>query len=299
VRSQVTDQVARSYLAGVRAAAAVEMAQANVALAEALLELAVSQKTAGTGTGIEVTRARVQLANERQRLLVNRNQFERALLELKRLIGMPQSASIALADKLAYVPTGPVTLEAAVAAAKERPELRAQRRREESARLSLSAARMERMPSVVAFGDYGTIGSGPGDAIPTRAYGLSLRVPVFDGGRRDARRAEAASALRAEQLRTKELLRQVELDVRLALEALQSADGQVKAAQEGLALAENELAQARRRYQAGVASSLETVDAQTRLERARANYIDALFSYNLAQIDLTTAMGGTNYRGTK
>ena len=46
---------------------------------------------------------------------------------------------------------------------------------------------------------------------------------------------------------------------------------QVKVAQEGLELADNELAQARRRYEAGVANSLEVTDAQTRLERARDN----------------------------
>ena len=62
-------------------------------------------------------------------------------------------------------------------------------------------------------------------------------------------------------------------------------------AKEGLELADNELTQARRRYEAGVAISLEVTDAQTRLERARDNQIAALFNYNLARIDLAQAMG--------
>jgi len=41
----------------------------------------------------------------------------------------------------------------------------------------------------------------------------------------------------------------------LALDALHSAEEQVKVSKEGLELAENELAQARRRYEAGVASA--------------------------------------------
>ena len=45
----------------------------------------------------------------------------------------------------------------------------------------------------------------------------------------------------------------------------------MKVAKEGLTLAENELNQARRRYEAGVANSIEVTDAQTRLERARDN----------------------------
>ncbi len=78
-----------------------------------------------------------------------------------------------------------------------------------------------------------------------------MRVPIFDGGRRDARREESASQYRAEKVRTNDLKEQIELDVRLALDALQSADDQVKVAREGLDLADNELAQARRRYDGG------------------------------------------------
>jgi outer membrane protein TolC len=116
-------------------------------------------------------------------------------------------------------------------------------------------------------------------------------VPIFDGGRRDARRVESASAYRQEKIRTADLHDQIELDVRLALDGLRSADSQVKAAEEGLMLSENELAQAQRRYKAGVTNSIEVTDAQTRLDRARDNRISALYNYNVARIDLGTATG--------
>jgi outer membrane protein TolC len=291
-RHQVTDAVARAYLTGLRARAVLESAKANLAVAESLLKLVRSQKAAGTGTGIEVTRAEVQLANERQRLLVTQNEVARADLGLLRLAGLKLDTRLELADQLGYVPSEPITAEAArELARRERPELKAQREREESARLNYSAVRLERLPTLVAFGDYGTIGIGADRLLPTRSYGLALRVPLFDGGRRDARRGEAASVLRQEQIRSRDLDAQVELEIRLALETLENADGQVKTAAEGLRLAENELAQARRRYEAGVATSLETTDAQARLERARENQVSALVSYNAAQIDLNTAVG--------
>jgi outer membrane protein TolC len=291
-RNQVTDAVARAYLAGLRARAALESVKANLAVAESLLKLVRSQKAAGTGTGIEVTRAEVQLANERQRLLVTQNEVARADLGLLKLVGLKLDTRIELADQLGYVPSEPITAEAARELARRaRPELKAQREREESARLNYSATRLERLPSLVAFGDYGTIGTGADRLLPTRSYGVSLRVPLFDGGRRDARRGEAASVLRQEQIRSRDLDAQVELEIRLALETLENGGGQVKTAAEGLQLAENELAQARRRYEAGVATSLETTDAQARLERARENQVSALVSYNTAQIDLNTAVG--------
>jgi outer membrane protein TolC len=118
-----------------------------------------------------------------------------------------------------------------------------------------------------------------------------VKVPVFDGFRRDARRAESLSQLRQEKTRTHDIEQQIELDVRLALDSFRSAKAQVQTAQDGLTLAQTEVAQAQRRYQAGVTNSIEVTDAQTRLDRARDNQIAALYNYNLARIDLATATG--------
>jgi len=289
---QVAAQVALAYLAAVKADTDVETAQSNVTLSQAVETQAENQKKAGTGTGIEITRAKVQLANDRQRLLVAENGRHSAHLQLLRAMGTRLDVEVNLTDRLQYLPVDAVTLEQAKAQAlQERPDLRAQQEREANARLSASATKLERLPSVQAFGDYGSIGSGLTNSLPTRTVGISVRVPIFDGGRRDARREEAASQYRSEKVRSNDLREQIELDVRLALDALNSADDQVKVAREGLDLSENELTQARRRYEAGVAISLEVTDAQTRLERARDNQTEALYNYNVARIQLAQSMG--------
>jgi len=291
-QEQVASQVARAYLAAVRGDADVETAQANVTLSEALLKQSENEKEAGTGTGIEITRAKVQLANDRQRLLVAQNARHSAHLQLLRAMNMRLDVELQLTDKLQYTPVDALTMDAAKAQAlKERPDLKAQQDRESNARLSASAAKLERLPSLAAFGDYGDIGTSLTNSVPTRTVGIQVKVPLFDGGRRDARREESASQYRSESVRTNDLKEQIELDVRLALDSLQSADQQVKVAQEGLELANNELTQARRRYDAGVAVSVEVTDAQTRLERARDNTTDALYNYNLSRLDLAQAMG--------
>lgn len=291
-RDQVAAQVARTYLAALRAQATLDTAQANVSLSEALLKLAQSQKEVGTGTGIEVTRADVQLANDRQRALVAQNEVERSHLQLLKVIGLKLDNPVELTATLAYIPVDSMDVTQALATARaSRAELDAQQHREESANLSHSAAKFERLPSLGAFADYGSSGSGINNSVPTRSYGVALKIPIFDGGRRDAHRAESASLYRQEKIRTADLRDQIELDVRLAIENLRSADAQIKASEEGLKLAENELAQAQRRYRAGVAIGIEVTDAQTRLDRARDNRISALYNYNLARIDLGAATG--------
>jgi outer membrane protein len=291
-RNQVSDAVARAYLACLRADAKLETERANVDLSDALLKLAERQKTAGTGLSIEVTRAQVQLANDRQQLIVAENDRRRAVLQLLRAMGLNLDAHIEFTDKLAYkaVDSGP--LEAALEKARnERAELKAQTKREEVARLTYGSVKAERLPSIGVFGNYGVTGQEIFGAVPTRDVGVSMKVPIFDGWRREGRRAESLSELRQEQVRTRDVKQQVELDVRLALDSIHSAASQVETAREGLTLAENELAQGRRRYEGGVANSIEVTDAQTRLVRARDNQIAALYNYNLARLDLATATG--------
>jgi outer membrane protein TolC len=291
-RDQVADQVARAYLAGLRAQATRDTAKSNVELSEALLKLAQNTKAAGTGTGIEVTRAEVQLANDRQALVTAENAVESSHLQLLKVIGLKLENPVVLTGELAYVPVENVEIGQELATARaNRAELKAQQYREESAKLSYSGAKYGRLPSLSAYGNYGSSGTVINDSVPTRTVGASLRVPIFDGGRLEARRAEAASEYRQEKIRTADLRDQIELDVRLALHSLSSAQAEVKAAEDGLKLAHNEVEQAQRRYKAGITNSIEVTDAQTRLQRAQDNRINALYDYNVARIALGTATG--------
>jgi outer membrane protein TolC len=291
-RSQVSDEVARAYLACLRADADRDTARANVELSEALLAQARRVQTAGTGTGIEVTRAEVQLANDRQRLIRAENDRTRAALQLLKSMGLHLDTSIEFTDKLVYKPIDPASSETLLEQARKvRFELKTQQQREEAARLSHSAVKSESLPSIGASADYGAIGPDVVSSRATYTLGVSLRVPVFDGGNRAARREESFSQYRQEQIRTKDVGQQIELQVRTALESLRSASAEVEASRDGLSLAENELAQARRRYDSGVATSVEVTDAQTRLQRARDNQVIALYDYNVARLDLATATG--------
>src|SRR5262249_35292587 len=162
----------------------------------------------------EITRARVQLANDRQRLLVTENARRAAGLQLLRAIGLRLDSELVLTDKLRYIPVDALTLEQAKAQAiRERPDLQAQQEREATARMNQTAAKAERLPTISAFADYGASGTGFDSSLPTRTVGISMRVPLFDGWKRDARRAESLSQYRAEKVKSNDLREQIELDV--------------------------------------------------------------------------------------
>ena len=291
-RDQVTQQVARTYLAAVRADENVTTTRANLDLSGALLKVAQNQKDAGTGTGIDVVRTQVQQANDRQRLVVSENDRNQAYLQLSRVIGMDLGRAVTLTDRMTYIPVDGMTIDTALSTATgAREDLKAQSKRVDVARINYNAAKMESLPTVGASGDIGPIGTSVDNARTTRSVGFSVKIPVWDSGRRASHREESLSQWKSEQIRFKDLRDQVALEVRLAADALRSAETQVTVSKEGLALAEQELAQARRRFENGVTSSIEVTDAQTRLQRARDNQVTALFAHNLARIDWFAAMG--------
>ena len=289
---QVSDDVAHQYLLCLRSDAVRDTARANVELSEALLKLAQRQKGAGVGTGIDVTRAEVQLANDRQRMIHADNDRNLSQLQLLKTMGLRLDAAVEFTDKLVFKAVDIAAAESLLEQArKARPELKTQLQRETAARLSYSAVKAESLPTLGAGADYGAIGPDVAASRATYTMGVSLKVPLFDGFRRQARREETFSQYRQEQTRTRDMGQQIELQVRAALETLRSAAAEVDASTNGLSLAENELAQARRRYEAGVSTSLEVTDTQTRLQRARYNQVIALYDYNAARLDLASATG--------
>lgn len=291
-RENLMAQVARLYTLALRAEAAVSAGEANLQLAERLYGLALAQKEAGTGTGLEVARAQTELQNSKQRLLEVGKQRRRAHYELKRSIGLPLAQEVELTsranDGSEIAPEEAAVLSTALT---QRAEVLVQARRESASEMQIRSIRAERLPSLAAAGDYGSIGDGTAQ-LPTRSVGVGMRIPIFDGGRREARRAEAGILARQERLRTADLRAQIELEVRTALDNWRTAKEQIGVAQRGLELAEAELQHAVRRLEAGVALHVELSDAQARLERARDNHLQAIYQFNLARIEVAAAAGG-------
>jgi len=79
--------------------------------------------------------------------------------------------------------------------------------------------------------------------------------------------------------------------VKTALLNLRSARNEVEVANLGVKLAEEEVHQARDRFQAGVANNIEVISAQDSLTRANDNQIAALYRFNQARADLARAIG--------
>jgi len=282
-----------TYLRVLAAGELVSAREADSAIAAALLAQAHQFQAAGVTPAIDLTRNEVNTRAVQSDLLSARNELARARLELLRILNLPLDAPLILTDSLGTppvdVPLAPA--EAVPFALEHRPDVVAERGRTQVAQQSLRAIGYENLPSLGFQGQWES--SGPETTRMLGSYRLmfGLQVPVFDGLRRQRRHSEQSLKVEAQQIRERDVSRQAEQEVRRSLLDLGTAQNTVAIAADRVQLAGQELRQATERFEAGVAGSVETTQAQAVVVAARNALIQARASYGVARITLYQALG--------
>jgi len=252
----------------------------------------VDYKKSGVIPAIDVLRAQVELEADRQRLVSSENDFEKMKLSLAQAIGLPLAQQIRLTDRLSPESAPAVTLQQALDRAYDnRSDYRSAQSLVKAAEFARRAAAAERYPTVAASFDYGSIGQSITQNHGTFTAAIGVNIPIYEGGRTDAKVTEADAALRQREAERDALRSRIEFEVRTVFLDLKSTLDQVNLASNAKTLAETQVAQARDRFAAGVATSLEVVQAQQALAVASDNYISSLFNYNLAKGSLARTAG--------
>lgn len=294
VRDAGAQVAALSYLRAARAKVALAARRADSALAAELVTLAEAQLEVGIATVLDVTRARTQLVESRQGVIVEAGRLRRSEIELARAVGLPASAPVVVVDSLTVDAAAaglPGSRAEALARAMSRPDLRAEGARRDAAERASAAIAAERAPRVELVADWGLNGPTAASAIATRQIAVQVTVPIFDGLRREGRLDEQRAVARAAEVRRSELEREVEAGVEVALIEVEVAEARQVIAAERWRLAGDELDQARERFAAGTAGNIELITAQVALLRARDADIDARFTAAAARVALASAVG--------
>lgn len=292
-RNDTMGEVGLLYMEVLRAQATVDAREANVKLLQELTTFVRSRRGGGMGTGLDTARAEAQFENERQHLALARSEVERFKLGLINALGIQFDIRLVLTDELKpSVQQMPVLQDALALAMQERAEVKAAKQRIRAADLALRSTTDERLPSLVAQGDYGLIGNRMHNTADTYNVAVLLAVPIFDGGQREGRISESRSLAQQELFKLAVVQNRVSLEVREALMTLESAREQVEIAKRGLEAAALEQELARERFSVlNSSSNLELTNALFSLARSRDNAIDALYRLNAARINLARALG--------
>ncbi|MEK6784356.1 MAG: TolC family protein [Nitrospirota bacterium] len=285
--------VALTYMEGLKATAMIKMHEANQQVMNELLGTVRQRQRGGLATGLEIARLEAQLAAERQHGSSARYDFEHTKLSLVNLLALPTETALVLTDEwltdILDVSTPQGAVEEALS---QRPEIQAQHTRVKALELTYSSITGERLPSLVAQGEYGLIGNRWNNTLDTYNMALILQIPIFDGAQREGRIAQARSQWQQESLRMSSVLNHIKMEVHDALASLAAAKEQVGIAQTGLQMATKELDLARERYAVLSATShFELTNGLSSVARARENLVNALFQLNAARVSFARATG--------
>ena len=129
------------------------------------------------------------------------------------------------------------------------------------------------------------------------SVGLNLQWRLYDGGaaRASAEQAETDAEISETQFANQRNL--IRFNVEQAYFQLESNQNNISTATREVELAEESLRLARLRFQAGVGTQTDVIDAQTQLTTARGNLLSSIIDYNQSYVDLQRQVSNTPDNG--
>jgi outer membrane protein TolC len=247
---------------------------------------------AGTAPRLDVIRAQVDLAGDQNALIANGRDIATARASLNRLLGRSLGTLVAPSDSLDVPPPLPPLAPVEASALNARPELAGLRAQISGAKASATLAEEVFLPDLTGGVEW-DLGA-PDVAFPNKnlifSYGLSVPLPIFFWQHTGGDIKTARHHTRELEASYRDLVAQIDQDVRLsyatAATALEQAvylrDQLLPSAREAYTVASTS-------YGLGGSSALDVLDARRDLVSAESQYTDALAAANQAEANLERA----------
>lgn len=268
--------------------------QESVDRLQAHLDNVIAQYNVGIVARADVLRSEVELANAQQNYITASNEYDVAEATLNNIIGTPLGTTLLLKDRLQYEPYENDMAYCLAYSEQHRPELKQAEYAIDSAEAALVVARSGHMPKVYANASNNWGGNGsdwPGDDDENWSVGVTASMNVFDSGVTWSKIHAAQENLAKAKETQRQIKDNVELEVRTDYLNLREAEKRITTTQVAVASAEEDYHIAVVRYQAGVGTNIDVMDAQEALTQAKTNYYQALYNYNTSKAALNTSMG--------
>ena len=291
-RGDIVTQVASQYLMVLADTASINNATAQVASDRELERQSEARRDAGTGTNLDLIRARVERQTREQELIADTAQFEKDKVQLNRLMGLAADQPLQLVDAVPYHELEALPLDQAKQVAyKRRKDLLSLQAQLRSAELQRRAVHYERLPVVTVSGYYGVLGETRGLYHGVFVAQGGVNFPIFQEAQLQGDREVADAQLSQLRSQLNSLRGDIEQQIRAAMLDVTTNDELVKDATSNVNLAADALDVSRQRYRAGIDDNLPVVRAQATLANAQAQLVSALYQFNTAKLQLARNTG--------
>jgi outer membrane protein len=165
--------------------------------------------------------------------------------------------------------------------------------------LDLKRNKLSFLPTVVAYGAFqGNAQRTKFDIFKpnlpwyqTNLIGATINLPIFNGFQNHFKRQQAMLNVMKTKNNMRSLENGIALETQASLTSYENAVSSLSNQKRNIALAQNIYNVSKKKYDQGVGSNLEILNAATSLKEAETNYSIALYDYYIAKIDYEKATG--------
>jgi outer membrane protein len=292
-RQQLTAEVTTAYFRVLQARNLADVANQAVDDLSTHLKIVQNHYDVGTVALSDLLQTEVRLANARNNLIKAQNAFSLSCYNLNNVIGQPLHSKAVLTENFEFEQYKPSVDECIVTALDKRPEIAQVKLRAEVARDHRKIAESGNLPTVALLANKTWQDTYPSTAKETSFWqvGAFVKFNVFDNGltKSEIKQAENEMAGVKEQIeQTKD---KVTLDVCQAYLNVQEASGRIENNKVAVNQSETDYKITQERYENGVGTNLDVMDAELHMTQAKINYIQALYDYHIGRAQLDRAMG--------
>jgi outer membrane protein TolC len=218
---------------------------------------------------------------------------------LKFQIGMPLRDVLIIRDKIedVFIENDVDLVKEDSTAYKNRIEYKLLETAKALNELQVKRYKNENLPKLSAFGNHNI--SYQDDSFkklfdtnyPSTIIGLTLNIPIFSGFQQLNKIRQAKIEVQKSQNNLEAAEKGIDLQIHQARAQYDNGVESLANQKSNIALAQEVLRVSKIKYEEGVGSSIEVTQAQTALQEAENNYIQALFTVLISKVDLQAALG--------
>jgi outer membrane protein TolC len=249
---------------------------------------------------LDIEKTTVNLNNISTRVINIQNSLSTAYAGLKFALAIPQKDSLNLAYELKedWIRQNLMALEEGFSY-EDRSEIKTLMTTEELQKLQVKRYKMGGLPSISTQWNLATSAQrqrfnffDTGDRwFFSNVLGVNIRVPIIDGGQRINKVKQAQYTLEKTRNNINQFKQAIDFQVINARTSLSNAIAVLDNQEENKVLAEKVFNTTKIKYEQGLGSSFEVLQAETDLQVALTNYYQALYNAGIARIAYQRALG--------
>jgi outer membrane protein len=281
----------------------IKLAQSNLSRIDSLLEETKAIYEAGLAEKIDVSRIQVQRNNTYTQVERSRTAYEISKQLLKIQMGLPRDYDVLITETLAELNPVDQLNQLLTMEGMPRVEVNQLEKNLELVGLDLRNNTVQYMPKITFNANYQR--SGAGNALNTvydsrnwfssSLLGVNMQIPIFDGFLKSSKIQR--NRIQQDQLENQRLFLDdnISLEIYQARTSLKNDLNILEVQRENMALAQEVYDISKIKYNEGVGSNLEVVEADAALIESEINYLSALYDGLIAKVDLEKALGILKY----